>query len=129
MLQAVVIKDTVIYPLTGSAFTVNVFILLGIPRYARLETQVAVVLYVNSAAITARGTFSGMWAFLNAAAFQRASVFMCVFDRVISPWTHFMAHFANGMAFLVESDVVRGIFGGFCPAVNVNQRIYVPVFQ
>ncbi len=33
MLQAVVIEDTVIYPLTGSAFTVNVFVLPGIPRY------------------------------------------------------------------------------------------------
>lgn len=47
MLQAVIIEDTVIYPLTGSAFLVNIFILLGIPRYAGLEAQVAVVLYVK----------------------------------------------------------------------------------
>ncbi len=83
MLQTVVIEDTVIYPLTGSAFLVNVFVLLGIPRYTGLETQVAVVLYVNGAPITARGTFSGMRVFLNAAVFQRTAVFMCIFDRII----------------------------------------------
>lgn len=48
---------------------------------------------------------------------------------VFPPWAHFMAGFADGMAVFVERDVVRGIFGGFCPAVNVNQRIYVPVFR
>lgn len=53
MLQTVVIEDTVIYPLTGSAFTVNIFILLGIPWYTGLETQVAFVLYVNGASIAA----------------------------------------------------------------------------
>ncbi len=84
MLQAVVIQHPVIYPLTGSAFTVNVFVLLGIPRYTGQETQVAVVLYVNGATVAARGTFSGMRAVLNAAAFQWAAVFMGIFDRIIS---------------------------------------------
>ncbi len=129
VLQAVVIEDTVIYPLTGSAFLVNVFVLLGIPRYTGLETQVAFVLYINGAAITARGTFSGMRAFPNAATFQRAAVFMRIFDRIIPPWAHFVACFAKRMAFLVESDAIWGICGRFCPAVNVNQGIYVPVFQ
>ncbi len=64
MLQAVVIEDTVIYPLTGSAFTVNILVLLGIPRYAGMETQVPVVLYVDGSPIAARGTFRGMRVFL-----------------------------------------------------------------
>ncbi len=129
VLQAVVIEDTVIYPLTGSAFTVNVFVLLGIPRYTGQETQVAVVLYVNGATVAARGTFSGMRAFLNAAAFQWAAVFMGVLDRIISPWAHFMACPAERTAFLVESNVIRGTCGSFCPAIDVNQRIHVPAFQ
>ncbi len=85
MLQAVAIEDAVIYPLTGSASTVDIFILQGIPRYTGLETQVAVVLYVYGAPIAAWGTFGGILASLNAAAFQRAAVFMGVFDRVIPP--------------------------------------------
>ncbi len=120
MLQAIVIEDTVIYPLTGSAFTVNIFVLLGIPQYTGLEAQVAVVLYVNGAAIAARGTSSSMRAFFNAAAFQWAAVFMGSFDRIISPWTHFMACPAKRMALFVESNVIRGIFGSFCPAVDVD---------
>ncbi len=106
VLQTVVIEDTVIYPLTGSAFTVNVFVLLGIPRYTGQEAQAAVVLYVNGAPIAARGTFSGMRAFPNAAAFQRAAVFMGIFGRVISPWTHFVPCFTKRTAFLAESDVI-----------------------
>ncbi len=106
MLQAVVIEDTVIYPLTGSAFTVNVFVLPGIPRYTGQETKAAVVPYVNGAPIAARGTFGGMRAFPNAAAFQRAAVFMGIFGRVISPWTHFVPCSAKWTAFLAESDVI-----------------------
>ena len=36
---------------------------------------------------------------------------------------------ADRMAFLVESDILRGIFGGCCPAVEINQRIHIPAFQ
>lgn len=129
MLQTIVIEDTVIYPLTGSAFTVNIFILQRIPPYTGLETQVAVVLYVYGAPIAAWGTFGGMRAFLNTAAFQRAAVFMGVFDRVIPPWAHFMARPAKRMAFLAESDAIRGIWGRVCPAVDIDQCIHVPAFQ
>ena len=129
MLQTVVNEDTVIHPPTGSAFTVNIPVLLGIPWYAGLETQVAIVLYVDGASIAARGTFSGMRAFLNAAAFERAAVFMGVFNGVISPWAHFVSCLAERVAFLVESDVIRGTFRRFSPAVDVDQRIYVPAFQ
>ncbi len=129
LLQAVIIEDTVIYPLTGSALTVNIFVLRGISRYAGLEAQVAVVLYVNGAPIAARGAFSGIWTFCNAAALQRAAVFMCIFDRIISPWTHFVPCFAKRMAFFVKRDIIRGVFGRFSPAINVNERIYAPMFQ
>lgn len=70
-----------------------------------------------------------MRAFLNAATFQRAAVFMGIFNRIISPGAHFMPRFTKWMAFLAESDVIRGVFRRFCPAVDVNQRIHVPVFQ
>ncbi len=120
MLQTVVIKDTVIYPLAGSAFTVNILVLFRLPWYAGLEAQVTVILNVNGAAIAARGTFSGMRAFLNAAAFQWAAVFMGVLDWIVSPWAHLVACPAKRMALLAESDIIRGIFGGLCPAVDVD---------
>ena len=129
MLQAVVIENAVIYPLTGSAFTVNLFVLLGIPGDTWLEAQAAVILYVNGAPIAAGGTFSGMRTILNASASEWAAVFMCVFDRIIPPWAHFMSCFAKGMAIPAESDAVRCIFRKFSPAVDVNQRIYVPALQ
>ncbi len=120
VLQAVIIENAVIHPFTGSALTVDIFVLLGISWYTGLETKVAVVFYVNGTSITARGTFSGMRAFLNTATFQRAAVFMGVFDRIIPPWTHFMASLAKRMSVLGESDIIRGIFRRFCPAVDVD---------
>lgn len=129
ILQAVVIEDTVIYPLTGAAFAVDLFVLQGIPGYAGLEAQTAIVLYVNGAAIAARGTSGSMRAFLNAATFQWAAVFMGVFDRVITPWAHLVSCPADRMAFFAESDVIRSIFRRRCPAVDINECIYVPAFQ
>jgi len=40
-----------------------------------------------------------------------------------------MSCFAKRMSFFVESNVIGGIFGRFCPAIDVNQRIHIPVFQ
>ncbi len=94
-----------------------------------MEAQIGMVFYVNSASIVSRGAFRFMWAGINAPAPEGASVFMGILDRIISPWTHFMAGFAKWMAFLVEGDVIRGIVGRFCPAVDVNQRIHAPMFQ
>lgn len=129
MLQAVIIEDTVIYPLTGSAFTVDLFVLLGIPGYAGLKAQITIVLYVNSAAITAWGTLGSMRTFLNTVASQWAAVFMGVFDRVIPPWAHFVSRLADGMSFFTESDIIRSIFRRLCPAVDINDCIDVPAFQ
>ncbi len=36
---------------------------------------------------------------------------------------------AERMAFLVESDVIGGVFRRFCPAVDVNQCVHVTMFQ
>lgn len=57
MLQAVVVKDTVIKPLTGGTFAVYCSIFFGIPWDSGMETQVAVILYVNGAPVTSGGTF------------------------------------------------------------------------
>ncbi len=110
MLQAVVIEDAVIYPLTGSALTVNILVLLGTPWDTGMEAQVCMVLYVDGAPIAARGTFCGMRAFLDAATFQRAAVFAGVLLGVIPPWAHFVPCPAERMAVLVESDVIGGVF-------------------
>ncbi len=129
VLQAVVIEDPVVQALTSSALLVNIPILLGIPWDAWLEAQVPFVLYVDGAPIAARGALGGMGALLDPAAFERAAVFMGIFARVISPWTHFVPRPAERMAFLVESDVIGAIFRRFCPAVDVNQCVHVPMFQ
>ncbi len=126
MLQAVIIEDTVIYPLTGSTFTVNILVLLGIPWDTWMEAQVCVVLYVGGAPIAAWGTFRSMRAFLNAATFQRAAVFVGILLGAIPPWAHFVACPAGRMALLVESDAIWGISGRFCPAVDVDGCIPYP---
>ncbi len=86
-------------------------------------------LYIDGTPIAVRGALGGMRALLNPAAFERAAVFMGIFDRVIFPWVHFMPCPAERMAFLVESDVIGGVFRRFCPAVDVNQCVHVPMFQ
>lgn len=91
--------------------------------------KVAFILYVDWAPITARGTFGGVRALFNTAAFPRTSVFIGVFDRITSLEAHFMPCLADRMALFVESDILRGIFGGCCPAVEINQRIHIPAFQ
>ncbi len=129
MLQAVVIEDAVIYPLTGSALAVNIFVLLGIPWDAGMEAQVCVVLYVDGAPIAAWGTSRSMRAFLNAAAFQWAAVFVGILFGVVPPRAHFVPSPAERMSGLVKSNVIRGISGGFCPAVDVDECIHIPMFQ
>jgi len=85
-----------------------------------LKAQATVVLYVNGMPVAAQGTFNGMRAFPDTAAFQWAAVFMGVFGWVISPWAHLVACPAKRMAFLAASDAIWGIFRGFHPAVNVD---------
>lgn len=129
VLQMVVVEDAVIYPLAGSAFLVNIFVFLGIPRYARLEAEVAVVFYVNAAPIAAGGAFAGIWAFINAAAFERAAVLFRIFCGIVSPWTHFVSGPADRMPILVEGDVPGSVCRSFRAPVDVDQRIDVPSFQ
>ena len=129
LLQAVVIEDAVIYPFAGGAFLVGVLVLLGIPGDAGMEAQVPMVLYVDSAAIAAWGAFRLVGAFLNGSASERAAVFMGVLDRVITPWLHFMPCPAEGMAILIESDIIRGIFRSFGPSIDVDERIDAPALQ
>ncbi len=123
------VVSPVVHTLTGSTFPVNIPILLGIPWDAWLEAQVPFVLYIDGTPIAAWGALGGMRTLLNPAAFERAAVFMGIFARVISPWTHFVPRPAERMAFLVESDVIGAVFRRFCPAVDVNQCVHVPMFQ
>ena len=129
MLQAVVIQDTVIDPFTCSAFTVYYFILIRISGDTWMETQVSMIFYVGSPPVTAGGAFRFIWAEADTPASEGTTVFVCIFDRVISPWAHFMPCPAKRVAFLVESNVIRGIFRRFCPTVDINEGIDIPVFQ
>ena len=69
VLQAVVVYDPAIDPLTGSTFAVYRFIFFGIPWDTGMKSQITVILYVNGAPVTSRGTFLFMRAGINAAAF------------------------------------------------------------
>ena len=94
-----------------------------------METQASMVFYIDRPSITAGGTFRFIWAGTDTSAFKRAAVLMRIFGRVISPRAHFMPCPAKGMASLVESDVIRGISRRFCPPVDINEGIDIPVFQ
>lgn len=54
---------------------------------------------------------------------------MCILDRVIPPGAHFVARPAEGMAVFIEGNVIRGVFGRLCPAIDVDEGVDVPVFQ
>ena len=129
VLQTAVIEYAVIYPFAGSTFTVYIPVLLGIPGNTGLETQVSIVLYVDSTSITAGGTFCFMGTIPNAAASERTAVFMRIFYGIIAPWAHFVPRPAKGMPFLIKGDVIWGICGRFSPAIDVDECIHAPVFQ
>lgn len=69
VLQAVVVKDSVVDTFTGCAFAVYFPGFIGIPWDTGMETKFPIVLYVNSSAIAAGGTFFGMGAEIYASAF------------------------------------------------------------
>lgn len=129
MLQAVIVQDTVIDPFACSALTVDCYILLRTSGDTWLETQVTAVLYVDSTPIAAGRAFFSMGTGSNATTSEGAAVFMRVFDRVISPWAHFMSSPAERMAVFVESNVIRRIFRSLGATININQRIDIPAFQ
>ena len=129
MLQAVIIQHAVIDPFAGSTFTVDGFVLLGIPGDTGMKAQVSMVFYVDSPPITAGGTFYFIRARADTLTSEGTAVFMCIFARVISPWAHFMPCSAKRMAFLVESDVIWGIPGRLGSPVDINEGIDIPVFQ
>ena len=45
------------------------------------------------------------------------------------PLKHFMPGKADGMAGFIEGDVIWGIFRRFCPPVDINEGIDIPVFE
>ena len=67
--QAVVVKDSVVDTFTGCAFAVYFPVFFGIPWDTWTETNTAVILDINGAAIAAGGTFFGMGAGIYASAF------------------------------------------------------------
>ena len=94
-----------------------------------MEAEVGMMFDVNRLAITAFGTFLFMRAGTNPAAFQRAAVFMGLFYWVVSPWAHFVPCPAQRMPLFIESNVIRCVFGRFCPSVDINESIDIPMLQ
>ena len=129
MLQTIIIEDTVVDPFTGSTLAVGFFIKVGIPGDTGMETQVGMVFDINSPAITALGTFLFIGAGINPAAFQRAAIFMGLFYWIVSPWTHFVPCPAQRMPLFIESNVIRCVFGGCCPSIDINEGIDIPMLQ
>ena len=129
MLQTVVIKNTIIYPFTGSTFAVDSLVFFGISWNAGLKTKITVILNIYRTAIITRRTSPSVRAGVNAAAFIGAAVFMGILSGVIAPWTHFMSGFAQRMPGFVKSDVIRSIFRRFGTAVDVNQCIDIHMLK
>lgn len=94
-----------------------------------METEVAIVFYINSAPIRAGGTFRFMRAGADTAASEWAAVFVRVLYGVIAPWAHFMPGGAEGVPGFIEGGTSRGIPRGFRPAIDVDESIDIPAFQ
>ena len=84
---------------------------------------------INRPAITAPGAVLFMGAGIDPAAFQRAAIFMGLFDRVVSPWAHFVPSPAQRMPLFVEGNIIWCVFGRFCPPIDINESIDVPMLQ
>lgn len=54
---------------------------------------------------------------------------MRLFYRGVSPGGHFIPRPAEGMALFVEGKVIRCIFRRFCPPIDIDKSIYIPMFQ
>lgn len=87
-LQMVIIHDTVIYPFTCSAFTVNSFVFVTVPGNPGMEPEAESSFYINGPSITALGTFFQKPECLDAATFLRVAVFLASF-RLSYPQLHF----------------------------------------
>lgn len=105
-LQMVIIQDAVIYPFTGSAFTVNGFVFVTAPGNPGMEPEAGSCFYVNGPSITAFGAFFQTPACLDASALQRAAVFLGVFVFVISPAAHPVAGYAQRMSGFLKRNVL-----------------------
>jgi len=94
LLQMIVIQNTVIYALTGSAFTVDGTVKISATWDTWMKAQVSADFKVNSPAIAAVGTFTDARAFADLAAFVRAAVFDGVFYFIITAVIHPKSGFA-----------------------------------
>ena len=129
VLQLVVVQKALVQPLACGAFVVNFFVFIRIARYPCLKAEVSLIFDVDGASICSGRAFFFMLARLYPAAFQRAPVFVGIFQRVVSPWAHFAAAFADGMPLLVKQDVIRSIFRRSGSAIYVNKGIDVPMVR
>lgn len=127
--QVVVVQDTVIETLTGSALAVEGAVKRAVPWDTRMEAQAHIGADVDSTSIAAGRAGTGAWAFLYLAAFERAAVLLCTLAAVKAPAAHGEAALAERMPMLVQGDVLREPITGRSPWIDVDQRINAPAFQ
>uniref|UniRef100_N2A5G8 Uncharacterized protein n=1 Tax=Eubacterium plexicaudatum ASF492 TaxID=1235802 RepID=N2A5G8_9FIRM len=87
------------------------------------------VFHVDSAPVRAWGTCRFVRAGTDTSASEGAAVFARILYGIIPPWAHSMPGRAYGVAGFIEGDAGRGIFRRFCPSVDINEGIDIPVFQ
>ena len=87
------------------------------------------VFHVDSTPVRAWGTCGFIRAGTDTSASEGAAVFVSILYGIIPPWAHFMPGRAYGVAGFIEGDSVRGISRRFCPSVDINEGIDIPVFQ
>ena len=94
LLKVIVIQNTVIYALTGSAFAVDGTVKISSTGYAWMKAQVSADLKVNRSAIAGVGAFAGTGTFADFTAFIRAAVFDGMFYFIITAMIHPESGFA-----------------------------------
>lgn len=70
-----------------------------------------------------------MFAGIDFAACERASVFWGFLPLVVAPGTHFFAALAVGMSVFINGNILGCAVAGLVPRVNVDERINPPSVQ
>ena len=94
LLEVIVIQNTVIYALTGSAFAVDGTVKISSTGYAWMKAQVSADFKVDGSAILGVRAFACTRTFADFTAFIRAAVFDGMFYFIITAVIHPESGFA-----------------------------------
>ena len=129
-LEMVVVQESIVQTLACGALFVDGVVLFCTTRDTGIEPQVAMVFNIDCPSIELSATaLLFIRAGFNPSAPERAAVFMGILHRVIAPGYHFLIVTAERRPVFIESDIIRGIFRSFVPAVDVYERVDAPAVQ